>query len=341
MLLNQRDMVRNPEISIIIPTLAETKRGPALLRAIRSIHAGQGAPARPIVVVNGDRFDPELVATLARDPRLQLEQIARPGLPNALNHGRSVVKTPYFGFLDDDDILLPSALGDRLAVLAENPVVDAVVSWGETVDATTAGSRRFIERRPTADVMDERDPLRALLRGNWLASCGALYRSDRIGPEYFDPEMYFLEWTSVAIRLALTRTVRFLHAATPHFRIFETPDSLSRSRAYLFGVEKSLGRILTLDLPADVHDALAARRIREWHTISERMRHEGELATAWRYRARVLASRDTLKYLLACRHLLGATLQHMVVSQIQVSRRLNAQRQASARPVLTLSPRIR
>ena len=45
------------------------------------------------------------------------------------------------------------------------------------------------------------DPLRALVIENWLASCGGLFRSDRVSIDYFDGVTRHYEWTFLAYSL--------------------------------------------------------------------------------------------------------------------------------------------
>lgn len=299
-----------PAATVIIPTLADRHREHGLWRAIHSVDTDQDEPALALVVVNGDRFDPLIVQALAADPRLQLAKIDRPGLPFALRFGRSLVRSRYFGVLDDDDALLPQALAERTAVLDAEPDTDAVVSWGVVADLAGERSEAPLPDPPLA-LMDQADPLRALLHGNWLHSCGGLFRTATIDEGFFDPEMYHLEWTSVALRIALDRRVRFLQNDTPHFVKYEGTGSLSRSRAYRLGIEQSLAKLLRLELPADVRRALQVRRTDELHHAANYLQSHGEDALSWRYRLRALTARGGLKYLTALRHPLRNRLQRV------------------------------
>src|SRR5437762_3009697 len=100
------------------------------------------------------------VSTSMAGPSIRVVTLEEAGLPLALKTGRATVDTPHFAVLDDDDELLPGALGTRLQALDEALEADVVVTNGYL--------QRF--NRRDLNIADfgqvQADPLRALLRQN-------------------------------------------------------------------------------------------------------------------------------------------------------------------------------
>ncbi|MDA0991314.1 MAG: glycosyltransferase family A protein, partial [Verrucomicrobia bacterium] len=158
------------DISIIIPTIATSGRAASLGRAIRSVTDDQDVPAIPIVVANGDQFDPALLDALKANTGVRFFYLEKGDLPMARRLGVKCVNTKYFGFLDDDDEYKPNALKRRLEPFERDTAVDAVISNGYKTSISD-NTLCFTD----LDTIT-RDPLRALLTRNWLASCGGLFR---------------------------------------------------------------------------------------------------------------------------------------------------------------------
>src|SRR2546425_13312811 len=96
------------------------------------------------------------------DRRVRWARLEQADVRPVLRAGREMVQTNWFTELDDDDVLLPGALAVRVQALEERPEFDAVVTSGFRRDA--AGDALSID-----DVrIVEQDPVRALLRHNWL-----------------------------------------------------------------------------------------------------------------------------------------------------------------------------
>ncbi|KPK11284.1 MAG: hypothetical protein AMJ56_06510 [Anaerolineae bacterium SG8_19] len=205
---------------IVVPTLAEAGRARQLRRAINSV-ISQGA--RALVVVNGNRYDPMLLDELEHRKDIRLLCIAEPGLPNAIHIGRCAVNCEFFGFLDDDDYLLPEAINLRESCLISNSDIDVVITnglreeWGDEPQMYKASNE--LER-----IME--DPLGALLEANWMTPCGALYRTSAVPADVFLNLTKYAEWTDVAFRLIDSYQFRFLFDNT--FVQSNSPGSLSK-----------------------------------------------------------------------------------------------------------------
>ena len=106
----------SPEISFVVPTY---DRSHLVKRAVRSI-VDQGMANLEVIVVDDASPDPvRLPAELADDPRVRLvRHNDNRGAAAARNSGAREARGIWLSFLDDDDMLLPGTLRDRLAFAA-------------------------------------------------------------------------------------------------------------------------------------------------------------------------------------------------------------------------------
>ncbi|MDQ1128156.1 glycosyltransferase family 2 protein [Microbacterium sp. SORGH_AS_0888] len=107
----------NPVVTIVVPGHDVAPYAPDALASLRA----QTFPAWTAVLVDDGSSDgtSELfAAAAAADPRFRVvRHPARRGLGSARNTGVSLVDTPFLGFLDADDVLLPDALTRLTATL--------------------------------------------------------------------------------------------------------------------------------------------------------------------------------------------------------------------------------
>jgi glycosyltransferase involved in cell wall biosynthesis len=270
-----------PEVSVIVPTLALPERRQVLHRALASVFGQEGIRCRALVVVNGDRFDRNVVRELAGDPRIRLIEQEQADLPAAYRLGRRHVATPWFTSLDDDDLLLPGALHARVRALQQSQEHNAVVTNG-------------LRRGPEGDtpvVSDmaavAADPLGALIRSNWLLPGAWLCRTDDASADLFDGMPRHLECTYLAVRLVTTRRVRFINDPTVVWHS-DTRGSASKSRSFMLGQPAALRRILELDLPPDVRHRFRSRLGSAYHASSALQLESGRVFPAWKLHVRSL-----------------------------------------------------
>ena len=174
------------DVTVIIPTLCLKERQHLLLRALESVRS-QGATI--LVVVNGSRIHAPLLNTIAQYGEITILRIPDADFIGAIRHGRAAITSTTFAFLDDDDILLPDTLKLRFdALMGGN--LDVLVVNGQNHD----GLRVCSEPEQV-----NLDPIGALLRTNWLASCAGIFRTSSISAEYFDHLMHYYEWTALAL----------------------------------------------------------------------------------------------------------------------------------------------
>jgi glycosyltransferase involved in cell wall biosynthesis len=264
-----------PTITVIIATTCEARRWLSLRRAIESVLTQAGVSVQVLVVVNGQRFDPEHYEALQHMAGLRVAYNEEGNLPKALRTGRSLVSTAYFAFLDDDDEYLPGGLSARLTRLEADATLDFVATQG--LRMIDGADKPFLPSTAAAHL----DPLRALANYNWLASCGGLFRSRSVSLDCFDGRSRYLEWTLLAYKLASTCRMAFID--TPTFRIHDSPGSLSKSPAYREGEIEVLKLVLGLELPGDVKSFVRVKLGKAHHGLSDFYRLQHRKSASWRH----------------------------------------------------------
>lgn len=295
-----RDFFQN---TIIIPTACTTNRAESLFNAINSIQQADPETTRILVAANGPNIDPALEKQLKKRRDIVYVSFEDGSLPKTIALAVPLVKTEFFGFLDDDDELLPNALLQRRDILLSHPDASLVISNGyirkEGKDSI------YLSRMATIP----EDPLGALMRENWLPSCGALFRTARVGPAYFHNYHRYAEWTWLAFRLALDRqTICVLDA--PTFRVnADTPSSLSKSAEYRQSYISLYRKMLALRPPYRIRRALRKRILQAYHDASSQALGRGRTLDAFRDHLRSLAGLHGLRFLPYSRHILGRFLR--------------------------------
>jgi glycosyltransferase involved in cell wall biosynthesis len=289
------------DVTVIVPTLATQERANSLLRALDSLATADEQPAiHVIVVVNGNHYHAPLIEALSQS-NVELIHMRQASLPAAILAGRKAVTSKYFCFLDDDDLYLPEAIPLRMAAIETPPAADLVV---------TNGLRRSTNREEAAmhrlDTV-EADPQLALFHENWLASCGALFRSEAVPVSFFEDPQAYLEWTWLAFRLTCANCrIRVLDL--PTFVINDTPGSASKSVAYIESHVSLYRRMLQLGDRRDVRKIVQIRLAAAYHTIAGQQLRAFHLGSAWMNHLRSLACRGGLRYIGFTHRLLRATL---------------------------------
>lgn len=284
-----------PRVAVIIPTLCDAGRRAGLLRAIDTVLTQDSVELETIILVNGDRYDPELLAQLRTDPRLRVVQQQVGSLPAALRNGRMEVTSDYFAFLDDDDEYLPGALRTRVAPMLHDADLDAVATNGYR----GTGTESYVEHPSQIN----RDPFGAMIRSNWLASCGGLFRSAAIHADYFDGKTKYFEWTLLAFRVLYAHhKVKFIDV--PTYRVNDSPGSLSKSLEYQRASAGFIEYLMSMDPPRHIRRELQAKLAAAWHDLSDQFRKTGDRGAAWQCHLRSLIGRGGLKYLPYTRRLM-------------------------------------
>lgn len=234
---------QDQSVSIIIATTAEARRAASLRRALASCTSQDYQPLSIYVIVNGAIYSPELVEELKSAPHIHYLYNPPGSLPEALYAARQQIASDFFCFLDDDDVLLPGSIRERVNAFC-NTNADVVVSNGYVLRSTGKKSKVHLDMS-----IFQQDPLMALFSkgGNWLASCAGMFRARTIGPELFADYAKYAEWTYLGTKLALSYQIKFINAAL--YQINYSPDSLSGHANYSKGLLAANNRILALPIP--------------------------------------------------------------------------------------------
>lgn len=253
-----------PSVTIIIATTAEAKRDDDIRQAISSIRNASASPVIILVYVNGNRFSPSLCTWLKEEAEVEYLYSEVGSFPLALYEAKKHVNTPYFGFLDDDDELLPGSIDERLKVFAQDPELDAAIGNG----VRNINGKEIVTQKSIDEC--RKDPLRTLLRnnGNWLASCAGLFKTSSFENSFFADYAPYSEWTYAAYRIASSKKVGFTEHKT--YRINYTDNSLSAGLEYIQGQYNCTCKVLKLKLPRDVKKALRSKAINFAHDVAHR-----------------------------------------------------------------------
>lgn len=271
-----------PRVEVLIVTLCEASRAAVIRRAIETTLDQERVSVSMIIVVNGKRYDPDLFEELKRTPGVQVLYQEEASIFLARRLAREHVTAPYFGFLDDDDYLLPGALKARIGVLTADPAADVVVSNGFLREPD--GDSLILSDIPAL----QSDLLGQLMRVNWLATASALFRTGTVSADFFDVTIRSIDMTFLAFRLARERKIVFLDQ--PTYRKTYSPDSISLTDDWALPALATLEKMLTYDMPAPVRAALRRKCAAVAHEISDIHRRRGNSRLAWRYHLRSLCN---------------------------------------------------
>jgi glycosyltransferase involved in cell wall biosynthesis len=269
----------------------------SLHRAIESVRIGNTRTATVIVVVNGQKYDENLFESLRKRDDIKLIKIPVASFGEALLSGRRAVTTPFFGFLDDDDEYLPGAVDGRLKVLENDPMADVVATNGYR----NSNNKDSIAFNQLKDVTD--DPLLALYRENWLASCGGFFRTNTVSVDFFQQLPRHIHWSWLAFQL-LQAGRRVAVLDQPTFRINDTDGSASKSDTYLLCHIEVYSRMLASATRPIIRKILKRRLMHAWHEAADYYRRQGILKLAWTAHLRSLQYPPGWKFITYTRKLL-------------------------------------
>jgi hypothetical protein len=286
--------------TIVIATTAEAKRTSQLQRAIASCLAQENTSVKIIVVVNGNIYSEDLNKWLSSHESIDYYYLPIGDFPNAIYFGRQQVKTDFFAFLDDDDELTSNSVWLRENILINNEEVDVVVGNGVRVCSESQLQTKVI---PDVTLLHNSTGLLDTLvfsGVNWLASCGGLYRSDRITNDFFKDYARHIEWTYFAFKLAIRNNVVIIDDAC--YRINSTSGSLSKKMSYVTGIYNSTSQILKLELPAEYKKTMQQKKFSAAHYAAVVTLEQGLLMESFNFYISCLGSvRSFLKYFLFSR----------------------------------------
>lgn len=286
------------QVTAIIPTLCSRSRSKALLRAIDSLLYSSAEPPTVIVVINGNQCDERVAAQISARSGVHVERIATPSAPAAQLHGRRLVETEFFCFLDDDDEYLPGGLDLRIGALLISDQCGVVVTNGlrRLWDGTEQRALGKLDGVST-------DPMAALLEQNWMTSCGALFRSSSVPTALFENYHDYIEWTWLGFRLAHAG-IQVCAIDQPTFIINETDGSASKSEQYLLSHVSLYERMLKSTSRKDIRRQIGRRQANALHEISVHYLRHGHRRQAIYFHCRSLGWPGGWRFLSYTRHLL-------------------------------------
>lgn len=286
------------DVDVIVRTLADHSRSKLLFRALDSIQDQKGVTARPIVVVNGQRFEDTTLEALKNRPGIVLHQEKQASMRVARASGRNLVTAAFFSYLDDDDELIAGSLAGPIAWLKNHPECDVLINNGYFVKAGGALSES------THLATHVGDPAMGLVKECWLSPGACLFRTASIPARMLDGEWSHLEWTHLAYELCAQRKrLHFMDTAT--VRYYDTPRSMSKHVQH-YEVALDLLRLVRCDIrltPA-VRRQVDRKYLRALHDLALADWKRGNYVRAWRRHLGSLRPPYTLKYLLFSRKLL-------------------------------------
>jgi hypothetical protein len=285
-------------VDVIVRTLADAARSKLLFRALDSIQGQGEITARPIVIVNGQRFSGETLDALRRRTGIILHQEPQASMRVARAAGRKLVTASFFAYLDDDDELIADALAPPLEWLESHPACDVLVNNGYFVSPDGA------ERESTHIAAHVDDPVMGLLDECWLSPGASLFRTASIPAEMLDADWSHLEWTHLAFELcAEHKRLHFMDIKTVRYN--DTPGSMSKQLRH-HEAALDLLQVVRCDarLPVEVRREADRKYSRTLHNLVMAYWEQGNHARAWHCHLQSLRPPNTLKYLLFSRKLL-------------------------------------
>ncbi|MEP6732481.1 MAG: glycosyltransferase family A protein [bacterium] len=283
-------------VTVIIASSCEAKREAAIWRAVESALAQDGVRVDLQMVVNGTRFDPALFERLKSHPRISVSYLEEGSYPAAVLHGRTLVTNAFFAYLDDDDEFLPGALLTRLTPLLADSSIDFVATNGYLNE----GAGDVIAYRPSPDI--EREPLRELLRKNWMQNCGNMFRSSSVTLDYFDGKTKYYEWTLLAFKMSMKLRLRFIDQ--PTYRKHDSPESLYKSEGVIEGSIVVLDMLMAMNTSPALQGTLTKLRCLALHATSDFHRVAGHYGKAWKFHLQSLGHPSGWAHLAYTRKLL-------------------------------------
>lgn len=287
-----------PGIDIVIRTLALEERQDGLLRALDSIQSQMHLAARPIVVVNGERYHPPLVEALRQRPGVLFHYMPQASAGRALAVGRALVTAPYFMFLDDDDALVESGLQQLAEHISSHADWDVIITNG--YDSTDGKLSPWVP-----DLLSHAThPARSLMAECWLSSGSGIFRTASISTRFLEINRDYHEWTYIAFLLMVEgKRVRFLDI--PVVTYYHTKGSASKSFEYAEATVDLLEKMKSDSRVDGETRRLLERKYRNTlHCLALPYWRRGARLKAWRYHLRSMRPPFTLKYLLFSRKLL-------------------------------------
>lgn len=293
------------EVTVIIPTLCGAERSMELLRAIASIKSQLDVVVKILIVVNGNRYDEELLKKIISTQGVTVLFLETAGIARARHYGREHVETPYFSFLDDDDELYPYSIREQLLTFNSSDSNTGLV----VADAYSVYNNRNFGWVATREEI-ERNPLSALLKANWLIIQSALFKSSLVPAQLFDIKIQSNECTILAFNLALANVkVRVNEKALSI--IHDSAVSESKSENFITKETDAIKYIMAMDLPSDIRSGLKYKLSSAFHNNSVYYLRKNFILKSFSSHLRSLFLPSGMRYLAYTRHILFGWIERL------------------------------
>lgn len=202
-------MVNNPLVSIVTPSY---NQAPYLESALRSVF-DQQYPNIEYIVIDGSSSDgsSEIIKRYAGKLSFWVSEPDQ-GQTDAINKGFAKATGKYLAWLNADDRLYPSAVGEAVDFLEEHPAVGMVYGDADYIDSLD----RIVGRFPAAQT-----DYAALRRGYvHIPQQAAFWRYElwqQVGP--LDPDFTFAMDYDLWVRLATVSQFKYLPRRWAQFRL--------------------------------------------------------------------------------------------------------------------------
>lgn len=224
------------DVSVVIPT---HNRAALVKQTIDSV-LGQTEPAREILVVDDGSTDDTLAQLAAYGDRIRVIHQEQAGVAAARNNAFRAAVGKWIGFVDDDDIWLPTKLQCQMVLINQNAELGLVHCSDYAVDDDLKILYpRIIPQDQRGDIFER------LLKGNFIFQSCAMVRRDALeAAGYMDASLRFAPDWDLWLKIAANYPTDF--AAEP-----------------LVWCRHSASGCLTKDIKLE-------RRLQEMHEIFER-----------------------------------------------------------------------
>lgn len=273
-------------VTVIVPTTCQASRTLLLHRAVESICTQCDVSLEVLIIVNGAKYDQQLITVLEQDMRLRVIRLEEANVSAARYKGVQQATGDFFCFLDDDDEFLPHALSHRVNIFRQYDSVDVVVTNGFE---HRAGLDTPLVTPGSASEISE-SPGKSFFRSNWFASPAALFRSKSIAPELFNFSFKYFEWTYLFF-LLLSQDKRFFYDEAFTYRKYEdNPLSVSKSIEYSLAYPEFLLSLAELHLEPSTNRAIRGKYLTALNSRSVLEMQQGYWGRAWRSHIKCLLS---------------------------------------------------
>jgi glycosyltransferase involved in cell wall biosynthesis len=283
-----------PTVSVVIPCFNQARYLPV---AVASVRAQRYAPSVECLVVDDGSTD-DTAAVAARLGVAVVRQ-GNAGVSAARNAGLAATRSDYVVFLDADDELLPSAIGDEVEALRGDPDAVAVVGRCQPIDADGRAVACEYDEVDAADLYREWLPRNFV----WTPGAAMFVRAALEAIGGFPIDLGPAADYAVYLRLARTRRILYLPRALVRYRQHEA--SMSRDPARMLRATIGVLRRERRAAPAWAHAAIRSGLDvwRQWYgeQIIDRLRRD--------WRAGRVGSRQARAALTLLQHCPGLLLR--------------------------------